>query len=161
MKNLVVVCLVLSLAPAVFAYPPSSEAFTLANCVGEPNARSFFMFSTSAGNYTIRHDGMGEFTSPRGMRRVFKLRMGARSRLDRVYFLEHEGDLFLLYEVRNQLSYLVRMEQKKRKARWLTPLPDISAFDQDPIINGDVVIIAETIVINKADGRVVNAAEPK
>jgi len=154
MKNLVVVCLVLSLAPVVFAYPPGPESFTLADRVGEPSVRAFFRFSTSAGNYTIRHDGMGEVSS-KGRRRVFYLKVGAKGRLERIYFLEHQGDLFLLYQVRDQLSYLVRLEQKRRKARWLTPLPDISALDQDPVINGDAVIIGETIVISKADGRVV------
>ena len=47
----------------------------------------------------IRHDGMGEVTSLKGMRRVFNLKLGGKGRIERVHFLEHEGDLFLLYEV--------------------------------------------------------------
>jgi len=131
------------------------EAFALADRIGEPNARSFFLFATSAGNYTLRQDGMGEFTSPKGLRRVFYLRLGAKERIERVYFLEHEGDLFLLYEVHDgssEWSYLLRMEQQKRKPRWVTALPigDI----QETIIQGDVVIVQKT-EISKTDGRIV------
>ena len=155
MKNLLVVCLILTLSTLVFALP-SKESFTLADRVGEPNERTFFLFSTSAGNYAIRHDGMGEFTSPKGMRRVFNVKVGPKGRLERVYFLEHEGDLLLLYEVRSHGFYLVRMEQTKRKLRWSTPLPDLSVADEDPvIINGDAVFIGETTMISKADGRIV------
>jgi hypothetical protein len=150
MKNVVVCLMLVSVLGS-----PSSQMFTLADRVGEPNARNFFLFSTSAGNYTIRQDGMGEVASPKGMRRVFNLKVGAKGRLERVYFLEHEGDLLLLYDVMGQGSYLLRMEQTKRKARWLTPVTNISERDQAPLINGDVVIIG-TIEISTADGRVVN-----
>src|SRR5262249_28959386 len=119
MMKLLVVCL------GVVLSWPAPEAFSLADRIGEPNARTFFLFSTSAGNYVIRQDGMGEFTSPKGMRRVFNVRVGANSRLERVYFLEHQSDLFLLYEVRGQGSYLVRMEQTKRKLRWSTALGEV------------------------------------
>jgi hypothetical protein len=128
------------------------EAFTLADRVGEGDERSFFMVSTSAGGYIIRHDGMGEFTSPAGLRRVFMLKVGAKARIDRVYFLEHQRDLFLLYEVhdaKSQWAYLVRMEQTKRKARWIT---EIDATDLGaPSIEGEFVLIKD-LVIRKADG---------
>ena len=148
MKTLLAVCL----GVLVFS---SSEAFSLADRVGEPNERCFFLFSTSAGNYAIRQDGMGEFTSPAGMRHVFNLKLGAKGRIDRVYFLEHQGDLFLLYGVHDATSewaYLVRMEQTKRKARWSTALSlvDVPA----PIIDGDLVIIKNT-EISKADGKII------
>jgi hypothetical protein len=155
MKNLLVVCLILPFATVGSAYSSSRETFTLADRVGEPNARSFFLFSTSAGNYTLRHDGMGEVSSPKGMRRVFYVKVGPKSRLDRVYYLEHEGDLLLLCEVRGQGFYLMRMEQKKRKLRWFTPLPDVSLADQDPVVNGDAVFIGTTTMISKNDGRIV------
>ena len=155
MKKIVAVCLgVLVLVPVAFS-SPKSEAFALADCVGEPNARSFFVFSTSAGNYVIRQDGMGEVTLPQGLRRVFYLKLGAKGRLERVYFLEHQGDLFLLYEVHDATSewaYLLRMEQKKRKPRWLTPLPSVEI--DAPIIQDDSVII-KNIEISKTDGRVI------
>ena len=136
MKRLVVVCLIWS--SLVFGAPHPAETFILADRVGEPNARSFFMFSTSAGQYTVRHDGMGEITSPKGMRRVFHLRVGARARIESVYYLEHQGDLFLLYEVTGQIFYLVRMEQTKRKLRWSTEVRDVS---EAPVIDGDFVIV--------------------
>ena len=153
MKQVVVVCLgvLLSLTLAQGSVRPP-EAFELAYHVGEPNARSFFLFSTSAGNYTIRQDGMGEVASRTGMRKVFNLKVGGKNRLERVYFLEHEGDLFLLYDLSGQHTYLLRMEQTKRKLRWFTPLPVTS---DAATIAGDVVIVGESLEINKTDGRVV------
>ena len=152
MKRLLVVCLgVLILSSTVLGFVPDTEVFSLADRVGEQNERSFFILTTSAGNYTIRHDGMGEFTSTAGMRRVFYVKTGAKGRIDCVYFLEHEGDLFLLYEVREQGFYLARMEQKKRKLRWFTALGDIPA--KTPSVNRDVVIIG-AVAISKADGKI-------
>ncbi len=156
MRKTIVVCLgVLILSAVAAASSSTPEAFALADAFGEPNARSFFTFSTSAGNYIVRHDGMGELTSPSGLRRVFYLKLGAKGRIERVYFLEHQADLFLLYEVHDatsEWSYLLRMEQQKRKARWLTLLPGSDI--QDPIVQGDVVIV-QNIEISKSDGRIV------
>ena len=148
MKRVVVVCLIWS--SLCLGAPRSAETFTLADRVGEPNARSFFLFSTAAGQYAVRHDGMGEMTSPKGMRRVFNLRVGARARIENVYYLEHQGDLFLLYEVTGQVFYLVRMEQTKRKLRWSTELRDVT---DAPVIDGDFVIVNDT-QITKIDGRI-------
>jgi hypothetical protein len=155
MKKLLVVCLsALLLSSASLAAPDRSEAFNVADRIGELNERCFFLFSTSAGSYTLRQDGMGEFTSPKGMRRVFYLKLGAKVRIDSVYFLEHEGDLFLLYGVRDAKSEwtcLLRMEQTKRKLRWTTAIDstDVGA----PVIQGDFVLI-NTIEVRKADGHV-------
>ncbi len=56
MKKLLVVCLgVLVLSSVALG----AETFTLADRVGEPGERSFFLFSTSVGNYTVRQDGIG------------------------------------------------------------------------------------------------------
>ncbi|HEU4835295.1 MAG TPA: hypothetical protein VFS90_12795 [Pyrinomonadaceae bacterium] len=143
MKRLLVVCL----AVLVFSTLASgAETFTLADRVGEPGERSFFLFSTSAGNYIVRQDGMGEFSSPKGMRRVFTLKVGARGRIESVYFLEHEGDVFILYEV-NDAAILVRMEQSKRRVRWSAPVEKVGT----PKIEGETVIIDSTR-INKANG---------
>ena len=142
MKRVVVVCLICLMWG-------SPETFVLADRVGEPNARSFFLFSTSAGQYAVRHDGMGEMTSPKGMRRVFNLRVGARARIENVYYLEHERDLFLLYEVTGQIFRLVRMEQTKRKLRWSTELRDVT---EAPVIEGDVIRVNDT-QINKFNGQ--------
>jgi hypothetical protein len=146
MKKLLVVCLgVLVLSTAALG----PEAFALADRVGEPGERSFFLFSTSAGNYIVRQDGMGEFTSPKGMRRVFRL--GVKGRIEQIFFLEHEGDVFICYEV-NDATLIVRMEQSKRKVRWTTLVADRGA----PVIEGDSVVVNYTR-IRKSDGTVLAA----
>ena len=142
MKRLLEVCLDILLLSTVAL---GAEDFTLADRVGEPGERSFFLFSTSAGNYVVRHDGMGEFSSPKGMRRVFRLNV--RGRIDQVYFLEHEGDVFICYEV-NETTFVVRMEQSKRKIRWIASLGARGA----PRIEGDNVVINDT-QIRKSDGQ--------
>lgn len=154
MKKLLVVCLGILLFCSLSSGVNAVETFALADRVGELDERCFFMWSTSAGKYIVRQDGMGEFTSPNAMRRVFLLKLAPKARIDRLYFLEHEGDLFILYEwhdVVAKSSYLVRMEQTKRKPRWITSIAntDVPA----PVIDGDSVVI-DTIQINKTDGQV-------
>ena len=154
MRKFVVVCLgVAVLWSTALGVAAAGEAFALADRVGEGNERSFFVLSTSAGNYIIRHDGMGEFTSPAGLRRVFMLKVGAKARIDRIYYLEHERDLFLMYEVHDastQWAYLVRMEQTKRKARWIIEVD--GALDA-PAIQGAFVVIKD-VQVSKANGAV-------
>ena len=153
MKKLLLVCLLILLATLGSAHPSGRESFTLAEQSGDPNARMFFFFSTSAGGYVIRHDGMGEFTSPNKMRRVFYVKAGVKSRIERVYFLEHDHDVFLLYEVRGNGFHLVRMEQTKRKVRWSTSLGSLSG--EAPSIEGNVVVVGNGVEISTADGQVV------
>lgn len=141
MKKLLVVCLVILVLSTVAL---GAETFALADRVGEPGERSFFLFSTSAGNYIVRQDGMGEFSSPKGMRRVFSLRV--KGRIEQIYFLEHEGDVFICYEV-NDTVFVVRMEQTKRKIRWSAEVADRGV----PVIDGDSVVV-NSIRIRKADG---------
>lgn len=151
MRRFVEVCLGLTILWSMALGSSSSEAFTLADRVGEGDERSFFMVSTAAGGYVIRHDGMGEFTSPAGLRRVFMLKVGAKARIDRVYFLEHQRDLFMLYEVhdaKSQWAFLVRMEQTKRKARWITEIDGVDL--EAPVIQG------EFVVINKVEFSIAN-----
>ena len=144
MKKLLVVCLVILVHTAVAV---GAEKFVLANRVGEPGERSFFLFSTSVGNYIVRQDGMGEFSSPNGRRRVFTLRV--KGRIEQIYFLEHAGDVFICYEV-DGTTFVVRMEQIKRKIRWYTAVENTGA----PVIDGDAVIINAT-KINTADGKII------
>lgn len=144
MKKLLVVCLVVLIHAAVAL---GAENFELANRVGEPGERSFFLFSTSVGNYIVRQDGMGEFSSPKGMRRVFNLR--AKGRIEQIYFLEHERDVFICYEV-NHTAFVVRMEQTKRKIRWSTAIDDRGV----PVIDGDYLVV-NSVKIRKGDGKVV------
>jgi hypothetical protein len=59
----------------------------------------------------------------------------------------------MLYEVRDgssEWAFLVRMEQKKRKFRWLTAVEGAGA----PMLQGDRVVI-DTTEINKTDGKTV------
>ena len=150
MKKLLGVWLVVCLAVLVLSTVAfGAETFALADRVGEPGERSFFLFSTSAGNYIVRHDGMGEFSSPKGMRRVFRLNV--KGRIEQVYFLEHEGDVFILYEM-NDAAYLVRMEQTKRKIRWSASVGARGL----PRIEGDWVIVNDT-QLHKSDGTVLAA----
>ena len=142
MKKLLVVCLVILVLATVAL---GAETFALADRVGEPGERSFFLFTTSAGNYIVRQDGMGEFSSPKGMRRVFSLRV--KGRIERIYFLEHEGDVFICYEM-NDAAFIVRMEQTKRKLRWSTSIEKIGV----PRIDGDSVVIGDTM-ISKVTGQ--------
>src|SRR5215217_5005316 len=131
MKKLLVVCLAMLVFSTVAL---GAETFALADRVGEPGERSFFLFSTSAGNYIVRHDGLGEFTSPKGMRRSFSLRV--KGRIEQIYFLEHEGDVFICYEV-SDATFVVRMEQTKRKIRWSAQVTDKGV----PVIEGDYVVV--------------------
>lgn len=141
MQKILVVCLVVLMLSTVAL---GTEAFGLADRVGEPGERSFFLFSTSVGNYIVRQDGMGEFSSPKGMRRVFSLRV--KGRIEQIYFLEHEGDVFICYEV-GETAFVVRMEQTKRKIRWSAEVSDRGV----PKIEGDSVVV-NSVKIRVADG---------
>ena len=130
----------------------ASESFAQAERVGESSTRYFFAFSTSAGGYIVRHDGVGEYTSPTGLRRYMRLRVGAKERIDRMYFLEHQGDLFLVYEGHNETQqsvYLARIEQQKRKPRWLGSFENVTI--SVPLIEGEFIVIGD-VYIRKSDG---------
>lgn len=156
MKKLVAICLgVVLSSSALGARCWSSSEFALADRVGVPNARTFFVFSTSAGKYIVRHDGFGEFTSPKKLRRVFKLGVPGKGRINSVYFIELESDVLVLYEVSGQGAILARMEQTKRKLRWSTTL-DTSNVEA-PMLDGNLVVVKEgerSIQINKANGKI-------
>ena len=154
MKKLLVVCLGVLVSWSLAAGAvDSAKTFSLADRVGEPNERCFYLFATSAGNYTVRQDGMGEFTSPKGMRRVFSLKVGGKGRIYSVHFIEHDGDLFVFYQMHDATSewaYLVRMEQTQRKVRWIT---SVAVGSEAPVIEDDVVTVNGQRV-GKSDGRV-------
>jgi hypothetical protein len=163
MKNLLVVCLILTFATLGSAQAPTPESFMPAEQFGDPEARSFFRWSTSVGVYILRHDGFGEFTSPERVRRLVLVRI-VKGRFERIYYLEHESDLFLLCKIRGHGFYLVRMEQKRTadkpglpslkptKIRWFTPLGNLSG--EDPSMDGDVIRVGKTIEVSKASGRI-------
>ena len=149
MTKLLVVCL------GVMLWLSAPQAFSMANQIGN-TPRAFFRFETSAGKYTVRYDGFVEVYIPNDeshmRKRVFFLKTPGRARLERVYFLEHEGDLLLRYDVIGQGSYLTRIEQRKRTARWVTALNKVSG--EAPVVNGDSVIAGDT-EISKADGKII------
>jgi hypothetical protein len=126
-----------------------STAFTRIERIGEANARSFFVFSTERGsNYTIRHDGHAEVSAAKVLRRNFDLKMGLAGRLDRVYFLEYQGDLLLIYETtdgRQTRAFFERMDQKTLKLRWITM---IDGFNLGPgLVEGnDAYLVASNLV---------------
>ena len=146
MKNFVVVCLMIVFGVPVAASAAVAEEpspFTLAERVGDPDARYFFMFSTSAGNYTIRQDGMGEITFRTGMRKVIYLKASLKDRIARLYFLEHQGDLILLYESSGS-GYLVRIDQKTRKTRWTKT---VSGSFAPPAVKGESVVFDDGTIV--------------
>ena len=156
MIKIVAVCLsVVVFCSGAMAGPRPAQSFEVATYVGDGSVRSFFVFSTSVNKYVLRRDGLCEVTASTGMRRVFKLKLAPGSRIEHVFFVEHEGDLFLFYEGFDAAwSYLVRVDQTKRKnpQRWQAAVTTPGA----PVIDGDMVLIG-TVAIDKADGHVIRA----
>ena len=125
MKRFVKVCLLLVLsgvvtAPSICAQRAlaGESPFVPAERFGEASARerTFFLVSTSLAKYILRHDGTGEATSRAGLRRSFYLKVASGERIERVYSLEYEGDLVLLYQA-GDTGYVARMNQRSRKVR--------------------------------------------
>jgi hypothetical protein len=99
--------------------------FTAVGRIGDPGYRSFFMFSTKSGGYTVRADGYAENNSGKGRPQNFSLPLGRNGHMVRFYFLEYQNDLFLLYEVNDERlgwGYLVRLNQKSLKLKWSKPI---------------------------------------
>jgi len=96
---------------------------------------TFFMFSTSYGNYVISQYGLGEVGTPR-RNLQFLLKVGMTGRVKRMYFQEYEGDLLLSFEV-GDTGYVRRMNQQTRKMRWLTPV-DRSVVDHCVVEGAEV-----------------------
>jgi hypothetical protein len=145
-KNLLVVCLAVLVAVSAAApvYPKCEDEspFALARRIGDPPARAFYLFSTSVGNYTIRHDGMGE-VFVRGRKKVFHVKVGVNSRIKRLYFFEYEGDLLLLYEA-GASGYLVRLNQTTKKVKSATAINE--RFEPPTVKDQSVVFSDGTIV---------------
>jgi hypothetical protein len=121
MKVGVLICLLL--VGSVTRAGVESGAFEEARRVPRGGPPSFFIFTTSFGKYTIRHDGMGEL-GVNGTRRPFYLGQKIRlvGRLEQLYFREFEDDVLLLYQVSSGRVYLARMNQTTKRIRWHTPL---------------------------------------
>jgi hypothetical protein len=131
---------------------PQQVAFTNVDRIGEPNARHFFVFTSSFRNYAIRHDGHSEGTTFAARRNNFELRMGGSARLQRVYFAEYEGDLLIEYEVtspQGNWGYVLRMDQKTMKYKWVAP---VSADNLGPgLIDGRELYFSGSSFLAKMD----------
>ena len=150
MKQFLMVCLLLVGA----AFPLASaraqrtadevSPFVLADRFGEASARerTFFLFSTSVAKYILRHDGTGEATSRAGIRRSIYLKVGAGERIERVYSLEYQGELLLLYQAGDS-GYLARMNQSSRKVRTVS----VDADFMPPTIKDHRLIFSNGAVV--------------
>ena len=148
MKSYLLVCLalVVIVSAAVAAHPSGGvedlSPFAEARRIGELNARHFYLFQTSVGNYTISQNGLGEvYVGNR--KKYFNLKVPPRSRLQRVYFLEYEGDLLLLYEA-GASGYLLRLDERTRKIKRVTV---ISENFELPLIKEQTVTFSDGTVV--------------
>jgi len=151
-KNPVVVCLVI--LAAVFAAAPAYSQredvspFVPVKQIGDPPAQTFYLFSTSVKNYTIRHDGLGDVLVR--VRKIhFQLKVGSNSRIERLYFFEHQGDLLLLYEA-GASGYLVRFDQKTQTIKSTTAV--IEGFEP-PLLKDQSLIFSDGTIVPVGDVR--------
>ena len=152
MKNVRIVCVALGiLAWAVCAAAQARvtsaaqelSPFTLVQRVGEPHLRYLHMFSTSAGRYTIRHDGFGEVYVGNRKKNFHLAKGGARTKIEWVYFYEYQGDLLLLYRT-GESGYLVRLDEKTRKIKGSHVL---KANFEPPIIRENSAIFSDGTIV--------------
>jgi len=129
---LLLLTLTASLAWAQEVTKPAAQGeqrvFSKVERVGEDNLRSFFMFSVSGHDYTIRADGRGERSFENARSRNFTLRV-EQGHIEQISFLELEGDLLLIYQLSDKQAmraYVVRLNQTTLKTLWLRP---VSAVD--------------------------------
>ena len=135
MKVGVLMCALMLAASVSQETSVQKAGFAEANRVGERPQVTFFMFSTSYGNYVISQYGLGEVGTPR-RNLQFLLKVGMTGRVKRMYFQEYEGDLLLSFEV-GDTGYVRRMNQQTRKMRWLTPV-DRSVVDHCVVEGAEV-----------------------
>ena len=135
MKVGVLMCALMLAASVSQEASVQKAGFAEANRVGEPPQVTFFMFSTSYGNYVISQYGLGEVGTPR-RNLQFLLKVGMTGHVKRMYFQEYEGDLLLSFEV-GDAGYVRRMNQQTRKMRWLTPV-DRSVVDHCVVEGAEV-----------------------
>lgn len=102
--------------------------------VGDDKWRSFFMFSVSGHDYTIRGDGLAESAEGKSRPHNFRLRLEYKGHIEHVCFLDYEGDLLLIYEASDELNgwgYVTRLDQKAVKTKWVTP---VNGFNVGPVL---------------------------
>ena len=135
MKVGVLICLLMVVVSTTQDAVVQTGAFAQASRVGDPPQVTFFMFSTSYGNYVISQYGLGEVGTPR-RNLQFLLKVGMTGRVKRMYFQEYEGDLLLSFEM-GETGYVRRMNQQTRKMRWLTPIA-ASAVNQCAVKGNEI-----------------------
>jgi len=121
----VLVCLGVVQAQEASAGVSEDGSFTAVERIGDPGYRSFFMFSTNGRGYTVRADGYAESGTGKGRSTNFSLPTGRKGHVVRMYFLEYENDLLLIYELSDERlgwGYLVRLNQKTMKTKWAIPI---------------------------------------
>ena len=114
--------------------PAEERSFTAVGRIGDPGYRSFFTFSTKGGGYIFRADGFAEVSQGKARPRNFSVPLGGSGHMVRFYFLEHENDLLLIYELSDERvgwGYLVRLNQKTLKPKWAIP---INGFNIGPAL---------------------------
>lgn len=149
MTKILVVCLgVLVLSSATLRAAPARENFTLVERTGAPTW--FFVFETSKGKFWIGRDGMGEISRP-PLRHFLYLKRPSKDYVVSLYFLEHDGDVFILYELQGGSATLARVDPMKHKLKWATPVTARGV----PALEGDSVIIEGT-EISKVDGKILS-----
>lgn len=146
MKNMVVVCLVIlmALSAAVPAYPQREDVspFVPVKRIGDPPAQTFYLFATSVNKYAIRHDGLGDVLVR--VRKIhFQLKVAPHSRIERLYFMEYEGDLLLLYKA-GASGYLVRFDQKTRAIKTTTA---VSENFEPPLLKEQTLTFTDGTVV--------------
>jgi hypothetical protein len=110
----------------------SPRSFENVERSGDDKWRTFFMFQAAGHDYTIRGDGFGQSTPGRARPTSFHLTIGRGGRLERVYFLEYEGDLLLTYEATDDRfgwGYVERFDPRTMKRKWIAP---VSAYNLGP-----------------------------
>lgn len=147
MTKILAVCLgVMLLSSTALSVAPVREDFAIVERTGE--RVRFFVFETSKGKFWIRGDGMGEISRP-PLRHFLYLKRPSKNLVEQLYFLEHDGDVFIFYELQDGSANLVRVDPMKHKLKWVTPVTARGV----PALEGGAVII-EATEISKTDGRI-------
>lgn len=111
--------------PSPQSSPAEERSFAAVERIGDPGYRSFFKFQTKSSGYIVRADGYAESYAAKARPRSFNLPLGRSGHMVRFYFLEHEDDLLLIYELSDERlgwGYLVRLNQKTLKPKWTRPI---------------------------------------
>jgi len=132
----------------------NQKAFTAVEAQGLEKWRSFFVFSSSGYSYIIRADGHSQSTAGNDRPRNFQLKLGLNGHLERFYFVEHDADLLMIYEVSDALSgwaYAVRLDQKTLKPKWIKSM---SALNLGPaLVEAEFAYLTAANLLIKIDLR--------